>query len=135
MATETPAIPALPRPQGPGFAMPMVASKHALGMVGGPDRAPPYCEGTPPSSATGSSAPLRLFLFLSLPTHTWAEPGARVRQGAGGNRALLLLTGDLASLGGMLGERPSRDEADLGCERAARLPGRSSGCSAPSLAA
>lgn len=62
--------------------------------------------------------PLKLFLFLSLPTHTWAELGARVRQGAGGDRALLLLTGDLASLGGMLGERSSRDEADLGCDRA-----------------
>lgn len=61
---------------------------------------------------------MKLFLFLSLPTHTWAELGARVRQGAGGNRARLLLTGHLASLGGMPGERSSRGETDLGCERA-----------------
>ena len=37
-------------------------------------------------------------------------------QGTGGHWALPLLTGDLAGLGGRLGERPSRDETGLGHE-------------------
>lgn len=52
-----------------------------------------------------------------LHTHTWTQLGARVRQGAGGDRALLLLTGDLANLGRRLVEKSPRDKTDLGHER------------------
>lgn len=38
--------------------------------------------------------------LLSIEHAGWTQLGARVRQGAGGDRALLLLTGDLASLAG-----------------------------------
>lgn len=47
----------------------------------------------PPEAAPIAAAPPLL-------THTWAELATRGRQGTGSDWALLLLTGDLASLGG-----------------------------------
>lgn len=91
---------------------------------------PPPWEGNPSIGSGWTQPSLKLFLPLPLPTHTWAEPGARVRQCARGKRALLLLTGDLTGLGGTLAEGPRGPGQMWGVRGWDRLPGRSSGGSA-----
>lgn len=84
------------------------AGTRGLGRVLAGDWGAEYspAHGHPILTGAGCAGPtIRLPLdalckLLSIECAGWAEPGARVRQGAGGNRALLLLTGDIASLAG-----------------------------------